>query len=947
MTYHDLASRRGLLVLFATFFLVGYALPTIVAVFVAQRGVQVEVDAKIESGRIVELYVNGYRREPMTVPITPGVRRTYAFAHIIENVNFLRIDLGKISGVSVEVYGITVSVGGKVARQYGPDVIYQWAQAQPAMLSGPAVKAGDHVAYVQKVYGPSLIISDVFAGGVPTALRVLLPQDRDGIVIGFWAALLIMVALARPPLWARGETLLILLGVPAIAMLAVRVAYALPNRPDSVDQAVGMAGFRSLSLVPNRAVAIVTLLAALVLSAALIVVARRWRRRGVDLAPPPATPPAVDFEFARYRHTLGVIAVVAVALVIASLSFADVYTRIAVHSQLPFTNDWDANNVNLWSYLVFHGLRPLRDFWFPYGGTWVFSLPPPWGPLWDAGMRAAVYVTCFLALVRLCGVIPAILIIYLVLVCDRIQLMWAPSRYLLGANIALAYVAIGEIRARFTAGHLLFGVALSLALFFEPVQALYAAPAVLAVLLLDLFQRKTAFGWDLVRRLLAELGIPLAYLVIYFGLISDTGELRATVAFLLTLGPHAYSSAIPTDLAKEIDWPFGVGLLLLTMPSALIGIGLYRRLAGTARAPALDTVLIALGIVGFMYFQKHLVRPVEWQFTTPTLLAMLIWLIADPMFRRIRTAVVGGAAAGILFWSLDLTGAPGAIVRQTIAAPRNAFHSLAAVIQSPDVVAKARENFYAPQRFEAFPNFNKVVARLRALGGGEIPRPVYVIGDLPMLYALLGQTPPFNTNDFNTSPIFEQRRVIDWIVQKRPRYAVWNASDLQSDAFQRTVRVPLLYGLDAATFVPVETVGELTILRHRADGEPPALAWWRERLSDTVDLGGLPRRTSFFRLPECPDAPALDRCTPFLQVMVPPELRTQPRLAVTVAVGDLTFRIAFAPTPRNESYFLRLNRLWFWDAAQLAQLPFRIVGPDNPSVRVILVTKAPDDRTLY
>jgi hypothetical protein len=943
MTYHDFASRRGLLVVFVIFFLVGYALPTTVAVFVAQHGVQVDVDAKIETGRIAELYVNGYRREPLTVPITPGVRRTYSFAHIIENVNFLRVDLGKVSGAAVEVYAITVSVGGKVAKQYGPDVIYQLAQSQPAMLAGPAEQRGDHVAYVQKVYGPSFIISDVFAGGVPTVLRGLLPQDRNGIVIGFWAAFLLMVALSRSALLMRGDTLMILLGVPALAMLAVHIAYAFPNRPDPVDQAVGMAAFRSLSVLPNRVVAIVTVLAALILSAVMIFIARHVRRRDAGIAPSAA---AIDSSNGRYRVPAA-IAVVIVTIVIASIPFGDVYTRIAVHSQLPFTNDWDANNVNLWSYLTFQGFRPLRDFWFPYGGTWVFSLPPPWGPLWEAGMRAAVYVTCFLALVRLCGVIPAILIVYLILVCDRIQLMWAPSRYLLGANIALAYVAVGEIRARFTPGHLLFGVALSLALFFEPVQALYAAPAVLVVLLLDLFQRGTAFGWDLMWRLLAEFALPLAYLVIYFGLISDVGELRAIVSFLLTLGPHAYSSAVPTDLAKEIDWPFGVGLLLLAMPSALIGTGLYRRFSRIGTASALDTMMIALGVVGFMYFQKHLVRAVEWQFTTPTLLAMLIWLIADPGFRRIRIAIVGGVAAGILFWSLDLTGAPGAVLRQAIAGPRNALQSLAAVIQSPEVIAKARENFYAPQRFDAFPNYNAVVARLRTLGGGEIPRAVYVIGDLPMLYARLGQAPPYNTNDYNTSPIFEQRRVIDWIVQNRPRYAVWNASDLNADAFPRTVRVPLLYGLDAATFVPVESVGALTILRRRGEGEAPALAWWRERLSDTVDLGGLPRWTSFFRLPDCPDAPALDRCTPFLQVMVPHGLRTQSRLAVTVAVGDLTFRIAFAPTLRNDSYFLRLNRLWFWEAAQLAKLPFRIVGPDHPEIGVFLVTKAPDEGTLY
>ena len=59
----------------------------------------------------------------------------------------------------------------------------------------------------------------------------------------------------------------------------------------------------------------------------------------------------------------------------------------------------------------------------------TFSLvPAPWGSLSEASMRGAVYITFFLALVRLCGVIPAVLILYIVLVSDRIQLMWAARK---------------------------------------------------------------------------------------------------------------------------------------------------------------------------------------------------------------------------------------------------------------------------------------------------------------------------------------------------------------------------------------------------------------------------------------------------------------------------------------------------------------------------------------
>lgn len=941
MTFSDLKSPRGLVLLFVLFGIVGFQFPRFTALLVANRGIHLEVDAKIEAGRIVEIYVNGYENPPLTTPIVPGVRHTYKFPIITQSINFLRIDLGKISGTTIEAYSVTVSVDGKVAKQYGPDVIYTWVQSQPDTVQGTVEKFDDHVTYLQKGYGPSLITTDPFTGGVPSALRVFLPQDRNGIVSAFWVAFLIVIALARTTALVRGQTLVILAGVPLVSMLIVPFAN-FANWPDPVDQAVGMAGFRGLSLLPNRLAAAGTLAAALFLSMAAIWVLRDARRRNWSSAQAVANTGPLSLD--RYRLLRRTFVVLVVA-VIASMFFADVYSKIAVHLRIPFVNDWDGNNVNFWHYLVFEGFRPLRDFWYPYGGMWIFGLPAPWGALSEASMRAAVYVTCFLALFRLCGIIPAIVILYVVLVSDRMQLMWAAWRYLLGINIVLAYVAIGEIRTRFTAGHLLFGLALSLALFFEPVQALYAAPAIVVLLLLDLFQRGMRLG-ALVRRLALEFSVPFSYLAIYYTLISDSGELRVTIEFLLSLGPHAYSSAVPTDLTTAVQKPFSVGHLLLTAPAALIGAGLYRRFTGTT-TPAIDDALIALGIVGFMYFQKNLVRNVDWQFVTPTLVAMLIWLASDPAFRRRRIAIIGGTIAGILVWSLSLTGAPMGIIRQAVTAPFSAVDSIASVIRSPDIVASARDNSYSAQRFSGLPHLAKVAGRLRILGGGEIPRPVYVIGDTPMLYAVLGQAPPFNSNDYNSSPIFEQRRVVDWLVQKQPRFAVWNVNDLTFDAVPRAVRVPLMYAEAAATFVPIDSVGEFAILKRRANGEAPDLAWWRERLGAKIDFGGLLRRSDFDRLSGCTNSPSVELCTPFLQITVPPELRSQPRLAVSVGVGDLTFRIEFVPAHDISTYSVRLDRLWFWKAAQLAQLPFRIIGAENPSVGVALATKAPDERTLY
>ncbi len=933
------SSWRSLWPLFAVACIAGYLLPTAVSLSVYDRGVQVSVDARIQSGRVVELYVNGYRHEPITTLIVPGVRHTYNFPPILENVNFLRIDLGKINGAEVEVFEIAVSVDGKPAKRYGPDVIHRWVQSQPETIDGAARLSADSVRYVQKVYGPSLITYDVFAGGIPPGLRWLLPQDKEGIVLLFWAAFLLLVALGNTPLAARGQTLLILLAVPAVAIGLTHVLNGRINWPDPVDQAVGRAGYLGLSLIHNRLLALGVLTTSLMLSASAILLARR--------RPHDAAFASGDSLVTNSDHRRGLRRVVAalVVLVVASMFLSEVYGRIN-NLTIPFTNDWDGSNVNLWQYLVYRGLRPLRDFWFPYGGTWIFALPAPWGQLSESAMRAAVYIVCFLALVRICGLIPAILIIYIVLVSDRIQLMWAPWRYLLGVNVPLSYAAIGLGR-RFSAGHLLFGAALCLALFFEPLQVAYATPAVLALLALDLMQRRTSIGMDLVTRLAREFALPVVYLIVYFTLISGIDELHGIMTFILSLGPHAYSSAVPTDFFKDVQWPFGVGLLLLAMPSALLGAGLYRRFSGHGTARVLDDVLIALGIVGFMYFQKHLVRPVEWQFVTPTLLAMLIWLAADRAFRHPLAAGFGGVAAGILFWSLTLTGAPEAIARQAVAAPMGALKSVRFIADSPDAIARIRDNSYAPARFSGYPRFNEIAERLRALAGSDDLPTVYAIGDLPMLYAMLHQPPPFGSDEYDDSPIFEQRRVLDWLAEKQPRFAVWNTNDSGFDGFQRIVRVPLLYAAAAENFVPVDMVGEFAILRRRNDGEPAAIKWWYERLGGTIDFGGLLRSSSFERLPDCRDAPSLTQCTPFLQIDVPPAARVKPRIGITISAGEFPFRIEFATTPNLGTYRLRLDRLWFWTVARNAGLPFRIVGADDPSVTATLTTKAPDTKSLY
>src|SRR5262249_44327772 len=345
-------------------------------------------------GNVINLYINN-RSEPRMLRIAPTTRHIYKIPRLLEDVSSLRIDLGYVSGARVELFAITVSVNGKLAKRYDPDVIQRWVQAQSETITGRAELLSDRVSFVQKGQGPSLIITDRFRGGLPKAIQWLLPLDRHGMVLGFWFAFLLLVALARESLGVLLQTALILVSVPAASVLAVRVAYATAHWPDPVDEAVGLAAFRGLSLVPNRLAAFATLTAALAISAIAIFLSRRFSYSKCVVR--------ADESIGKVnRHSA--LLVMLVILVIFAMQLARVDDWIT-ELTLPFTNDWDNNAINGWRYLIYSGLRPLIDFWFPYGGTWVFALPAPWGQLSQAMLQAAVYILCFLGLVRVCGLV--------------------------------------------------------------------------------------------------------------------------------------------------------------------------------------------------------------------------------------------------------------------------------------------------------------------------------------------------------------------------------------------------------------------------------------------------------------------------------------------------------------------------------------------------------------
>ena len=112
----QLTSRGGLIVLFLVSFAFGCALPTLIDSLSANAGVQIAIDANIQAGNVINLYINN-RSEPRMLRIAPTTRHIYKIPRLLEDVSSLRIDLGYVSGARVELFAITVSVNGKLAKR--------------------------------------------------------------------------------------------------------------------------------------------------------------------------------------------------------------------------------------------------------------------------------------------------------------------------------------------------------------------------------------------------------------------------------------------------------------------------------------------------------------------------------------------------------------------------------------------------------------------------------------------------------------------------------------------------------------------------------------------------------------------------------------------------------------------------------------------------------------
>ncbi len=716
-------------------------------------------------------------------------------------------------------------------------------------------------------------------------------------------------------------------GVAALALAATWLAgYALYRWLPAglgagvpVDDAVGGAAFFEFPYQHRQLAGGV--LVVLVLAGAAIVA-----RRG---APAAGAPPAGSRRSA-WLTALGA----GVALLTL---FPDLDALLVAPSRAPFGVTWDVQSLVTWDWLQQQGLKPMVDFWYPYG-NFALLQDFPSGPLWRFAWQGVLLAVAAWSLYRLAGPRPlrialCLLAVVLISLLEPASVFVPPNfwRYLPALLIPVAYAAAGPLRSRrLTPAHaVLFGLcALTGAM--EADILLYGVGGMVFVAAGELLFEPPLRRWSSAVAAFVDALPVLAALAAVALVWAATGTFTENVDWFGSARAVSAFAGIYPDAGPLAGLSLAPGLvtLLVTIPALVVVIAVAVRLSGSRAA---SLILLGAAGAGSLVLFKHLVRP-QSQLVLYLPLVGLAWTIVLTWSRRVLAgALAAGLFAGALLAVVQTVGAakPATFALDALQVPATAVADARLLADGTklDAVRAAR---FAPGRFALMPEAQTIVPQVSPyLHASRFA----TLGDVQILYPLLGQRPPFQIALYNAAPRAQQEQLVRILDREAPPRLVYRR-DLNIDNVIYPVRTPIVFAWAIQHYVPEHQGPDGTawdVLERRAPGQAIPLDYWKSRLAAAVDLGGIPSYSRGAQRPRCSSGPD---CVPYAIVTGAPT-GSIARIEVEVSAPGGPFSVSFLPRPGVKRYAVRLDRLWFWPlVAGSAQLSSGTPGYAVQTVKV-------------
>jgi hypothetical protein len=738
----------------------------------------------------------------------------------------------------------------------------------------------------------AFVIAAVVAG---TLVGGLATDNGVWVCAGLLGAIAPMLALPRHRV-RDGVELAVAVWVGSIA-----IAVGFPqvyNPGPSVTHAVGAAAYFGTPYQGQQ----VAILVALALLVGAAVAYRLVRAR-------PA-PPGAAVASPLPRPDRATVLLLAVAVVVVALTLLpDFHDRLLGPLDQVSGNDWDVANVTTWGWLELRGALPMRDFFFPYGGTWLFGRYP-WGPVIEWLYQLVVIGLFGWALWRLSGGRTVRVVLCLLALAPFAVFATGIWRYGPALAPALCFAALGPARhTRLTWGHAVLGLACLVTAFTGPdILGLYALAAVVLVAFGEWLRVRKP--WRVWARGLAIDAIPLvlaAVLLVLSWLATGTFEGNVRLWLHLSAASAGYAlNEVDDGALAHVGLSPTLGSLAIALPFLLVAAGIVQSLWNRDGDRGTGPILLAAGAIGFVTLGKVMVRPVGTQLELVPILALTWSAILLCGTRALLATAASGAALGAMVPLVQSTqDTLGTYLSRAIDAPRHVVRS-ASVLGEGDAIAKRSGELFGSYRLAKVPEVG-VANTIRAATRGNIPR-VATLGDSALIYPLLNQTPPYHVNFYDSSPIAEQQKMLSELKRMDPGLLVWNHF-WGTDNMSYWIRDPLIFTWAVEHYTPVgQAPGDTFLLARRAPNQPVQYDWWRARFPSPLDLGYVPSESDGASLDGCSGGAG---CVPYAIVRGRPSGRGQ-WIIITVNGNGGDYPVLMRQRPEVDTYAVRLDRLWFW-----------------------------------
>jgi hypothetical protein len=776
--------------------------------------------------------------------------------------------------------------------------------------------------------------------------RWLAGTSRSPSVPNIWVVALlfglaaVILPSTRKPLWAGSAVV----AVWVLAFLLYKVVPDLVNPAPPVAVAVGAASYFGNVYRGQQLAAILITLAILGAAVAARVFLKRrpvialtgYVQQEHPVSPRTRTGPS-------WRPNRGVL----IATAAWSLLGLTIVPTLSSPVPQPLGPGWDLGNGTAWNFLDQNGFVPMKDFWFPYGFQWLL-FQVPLGAAW-AWLVNITQVGLFgWAIWRLSGRDVGRTIACLIAVTLLAGLGSGLWRYLPALIIAATYAALGPAQWRRPQfGHLMLGAACAVALFVSPDVLLLGIAGAAFVLFGDLlFGRLEPKPLDVSKGLAIDVLPVIAAVALCVVIWSASGALSGNVDFFAhpdDVSAYVASDQVADGMLSKLSLIPRANSLVATLPFLLLAAGLILGFVGNQpRNTSASRLLLAASGCSLVFLARGLVRPNDLLHYLPlvslTCATILLWNV-----RSVALVTLAGALAGATLAGLQSNGGLDRYLDGAANSPIRAVNSLIYASQGSAVEFAKREN-HRLDRYEDLPDI-ELARELERISGSRHPS-FAVLGDAQILYVWFNQLPPFHINLYDSSPIREQRKMIDRIESAGTQYIVLKQEPAGIDGVPYQVRDPLLYSYVIENYVPSRPDWRdcrplpsrcmaADILVRRKLNQRPQIEFWQSRLGATLDFGFIP---SYAKTPQ--PCSGTD-CTSYALVQGRAAKKGDV-VTLEATNGRSKFDVLLKARPDTFSYTLRLDRLWFWPLlGPQAELTSRTPG------WMVEIKQGKDDDRLY